>query len=455
MSMPVCDTSALWLEFLQLAKERCSATAFNNWLSPIRFVECTDEEIVLEVPNIFVQEYLLSHFMAELCALFPLRASGEPAIRFLIAKREKAPPVLQMPAVLPSVQKVEAKSCEEQVPLNANYRFDNYVEGPHNQFVKSAAIGVANHPGQSYNPLFIHGGVGLGKTHLLHSIGHHVHQHHAHLRVACITTEAFINSLVDHLRNKSIGAMKQLYRSVDVLLVDDIPFLENRLGFEDEFVLTFEALIHQKKQIVITSDKPPSALSKLSKKMVTQLDWGLVAKLDPPNLETRVAILRLKAELRGLHIPQNVAFFIAEHIDSNVRQLEGAVNRLSAHCRLLNQEVTEELVEKALCEMIRIAPRDKITVEQILKGVAAVFSVRVSDLKSNARTEEVALPRQVAMYLAREMVKESVTMLASAFGRKHSTLLHAHSSIDKRMRSDEMLKRKIDMVCRNLPASGG
>lgn len=449
--MSVCDTSATWSEFLQLAKERCSATAFNNWLSPIRFVELSDEEVVLEVPNVFVQDYLLSHFLSELCAFFPLRATGEPAIRFLIAKKEKTP-IMRMPTPEPVVVK-EAPAHEEQVSLNANYRFDNYVEGPHNQFVKSAAIGVATHPGQSYNPLFIHGGVGLGKTHLLHSIGHHVRQHHKNLRVACITTEAFINSLVDHLRNKSVGAMKQLYRSVDVLLVDDIPFLENRLGFEDEFILTFEALIHQKKQIVITSDKPPSAL-KLSKRMVTQMDWGLVAHLDVPTVETRVAILQLKAEMRGLHIPQNVAFFIAEHIDSNVRQLEGAVNRLSAHCRLLNQEVTEELVEKALCEMIRIAPRDKISVEQILKSVAAVFSVRVSDLKSSARTEEIALPRQVAMYLAREIVRESVTMLASAFGRKHSTLLHAHSSIDKRMRSDEMLKRKIDMVCRNLPANG-
>lgn len=451
--MPVCHTSATWSEFLQLAQERCSATAFNNWLAPIRFVEVSDEELVLEVPNIFVQDYLISHFKAELCAFFPLDASGEPAIRFLIAKREKSAPIVHIPSSPVNVAK-EAPAREEQVCLNANYRFDNYVEGPHNQFVKSAAIGVANHPGQSYNPLFIHGGVGLGKTHLLHSIGHHVRQHHPHLRVACITTEAFINSLVDHLRNKSVSAMKQLYRSVDVLLVDDIPFLENRLGFEDEFVLTFEALIHQKKQLVITSDKPPSALQKLSKKMITQMDWGLVAKLDVPNLETRVAILRLKAEMRGLHIPQNVAFFIAEHIDSNVRQLEGAVNRLSAHCRLLNQEVTEELVEKALCEMIRIAPRDKISVEQILKSVAAVFSVRVSDLKSSARTEEISLPRQVAMYLAREIVRESVTMLASAFGRKHSTLLHAHSSIDKKMRSDEMLKRKIDMVCRNLSASG-
>lgn len=452
--MPVCDISAPWSEFLQLAKQRCSATAFNNWLTPIRFIHGSDEEVVLEVPNIFVQEYLLSHFMTELCSFFPMRANGQPAISFVIAKKEKTPltpAAYSQPGASSDSLPKDAHSREEQVSLNSNYRFDNYVEGPHNQFVKSAALGVAAHPGQSYNPLFIHGGVGLGKTHLLHSIGHYVHQHHKHLRVACITTEAFINSLVDHLRNKSISVMKQLYRSVDVLLVDDIPFLENRLGFEDEFILTFEALIHQKKQIVITSDKPPSAL-KLSKKMVTQMDWGLVAQLDVPNLETRVAILQLKAQLRGLHIPQNVAFFIAEHIDSNIRQLEGAVNRLSAHCRLLNQEVTEELVEKALHEMFRIAPRDKISVEQILKSVGAVFSVRVSDLKSSARTEEVALPRQVAMYLAREMVRESVTMLASAFGRKHSTLLHAHSAIDKRMRADEMLKRKIDMVCRNLPA---
>jgi chromosomal replication initiator protein len=316
--------------------------------------------------------------------------------------------------------------------------------------VKSAAIGVASRPGKSYNPLFIHGGVGLGKTHILHSIGHYCREHHKNLRVQCITTEAFINDLVDSLRNKSVDKMKRFYRSdVDVLLVDDIQFLENRLNFVEEFCNTFEALINQGKQIVITSDKPPAQL-KLSERMVARMEWGLVAHIGVPELETRVAILKHKAQQKGLDLPNNIAFFIAEHIFNNVRQLEGAVNRLCAHIRLLDLEITEELVEKTLREMLQQAPRQKISVEQILKSVAAVFQVRVSDLKGTSRTKEIALPRQVAMYLACKLINESLQMLGASFGKTHSTLLHACKNIEKKVATDEMLRRQIGLVERNI-----
>lgn len=447
--MFVCDTRDAWTEFLVFAKKRCSSTAFNNWLAPICFVDGTLEEIVLEVPNVFVQDYLLANFREDLCAFLPVDATGRPSIRFVIAKKEKV--AEPMPAPSPKKRaSSEAEAETDSLRLNAHYRFETYIEGPHNQFVKSAAIGVASHPGHSYNPLFIHGGVGLGKTHLLHSMGHSIREHHPRLRVQCITTEAFVNDLVDNLRNKSLEKMKRFYRSnIDVLLVDDIQFLQNRLNFEEEFCNMFETLIHQKKQIVITSDKPPAQLQ-LSERMVARMEWGLVAHLDIPNLETRVAILQHKAELRGLHIPHNVAFFIAENIHNNVRQLEGAVNRLSAHCRLLETNITEELVEKTLREMLRAAPKDKISVEQILKSVAAVFQVRVSDLKSSARTRDVVMPRQVAMYLAKEMISESLIMLAASFGKTHSTLLHAHKAIEKKVASDDTLRRQIGMVRRNI-----
>lgn len=449
--MFACDTRDAWTEFLVFAKKRCSSTAFNNWLAPICFVEGSLEEIVLEVPNIFVQDYLLTNFREDLSAFLPVDAKGQPAIRFVIAKKEKLVAEPPVPSA-PSPKKRAAAETDESdvLRLNAHYRFETYIEGPHNQFVKSAAIGVAAHPGHSYNPLFIHGGVGLGKTHLLHSIGHAIREQHPRLRVQCITTEAFVNDLVDNLRNKSLEKLKRFYRSnIDVLLVDDIQFLQNRLNFEEEFCNTFETLINQRKQIVITSDKPPAQLQ-LSERMVARMEWGLVAHLDIPNLETRVAILQHKAELRGLHIPHPVAFFIAENIHNNVRQLEGAVNRLSAHCRLLNTNITEELVEQALREMLRAAPKDKISVEQILKSVAAVFQVRVSELKGGTRTRDIAIPRQVAMYLAKEMVNESLIMLAASFGKTHSTLLHAHKAIEKKVASDEVLRRQIGMVRRSM-----
>lgn len=442
------DTLDIWSLFLQYAKKHTSPTAYGNWLAPIELVECSESHVVLEVPNIFVKEYLLSNYKKDLCAFLPLDANGEPAIEFVInapvKKTAPSPIVTTSPAI------EEEIPAPFEVKLNPNYRFDTFIEGPTNQFVKSAAYGVAMHPGKSYNPLFIHGGVGLGKTHILHSIGHHVKENHRKVRVQCITTEAFINDLVDSLRNKSVDRMKRFYRSdVDILLVDDIQFLQNRLNFEEEFCNTFETLINQHKQIVITSDKPPSQL-KLSERMVARMEWGLVAHVGIPDLETRVAIIQHKAQQKGLQIPHQVAFFIAEHIFNNVRQLEGAINRLSAHCRLLNVPVTEELVQHLLREMMQHAPRQKISVEQILKSVATVFQVRMTDLKGSARTKEIALPRQVAMYLSCKLINESLQVMGAYFGRTHSTLLHASKTIEKRLSSDEILRRQINMVERSL-----
>ncbi len=437
----------LWSQFLEFAEERCSATEFENWLAPIKVLESSSEEIHLEVPNVFVREYLIDNYKKDLCVFLPIRENGEPAITFSIAEAKKA----AAPKILvPAAQ--EQSSSPVECKLNPFYVFNNFIEGPSNQFVKSAALGVAARPGRSYNPLFIHGGVGLGKTHLLHAIGHHVRENHKKLRIQCITTEAFINDLVDNLRNKSVDKMKRFYRSLDVLLVDDIQFLQSRLNFEEEFCNTFESLINQNKQIVITSDKPPGQL-KLSERMIARMEWGLVAHVGIPDLETRVAILQHKAEQKGLRIPHKVAFFIAEHIFHNVRQLEGALNRLSAYSRLMGLEVTEEIVEKTLGELLQQAPQKRVSVENILKSVAAIYEVRISDLKGGSRSKEVAFPRQVAMYLAKELINESLIKLAASFGGKtHSTLLHAWKKIADQMEKDETLRRQIQMARRNLEA---
>ncbi len=449
--MLACDTCDAWVQFLQYAQARTSATAFGNWLAPIVVLESSADEIRLEVPNVFVQEYLMTNYKKDLCAFLPVTAEGEPAVKFVVSSLRKSVDIQPIP--------VPAKETEGVIPhpnlpkLNPNYRFDTFIEGPTNQFVKSAAMGVAARPGQSYNPLFIHGGVGLGKTHILHSIGQHIGATHKKLRVQCITTEAFINELVDSLRTKSVDRMKRFYRAdVDVLLVDDFQFLQNRLNFEEELCNTFETLINQNKQIVVTSDKPPSQL-KLSERLIARMEWGLVAHVGVPELETRVAILQHKAQQKGLDIPHNVAFFIAEHVHNNIRQLEGAVNRLSAYCRLMDLTITEELVEKTLKEMIHQHPTSKVTVDQILKGVAAVFQVRVTEIKGTARTKEIALSRQVAMYLAWKWINESLQMLGASFGKTHSTVLHACKAIEKRMAEDEVLRRQIQMVERSITAA--
>lgn len=449
--MLACDTCESWTQFLQFVKSKSSVTAFGNWFSQINVLEATTEEIILEVPNIFVQEYLIANYTKDLCAFLPVNAFGEPSVKFIIAAPAKKAVVAhtQSSSSAHSQNSSQNSNLNADVKLNPNYRFENFIEGATNQFVKSAAMSVALRPGQSYNPLFIHGGVGLGKTHILHSIGHYIREHHK-LRIQCITTEAFINDLVDSLRNKCVDKMKKYYRSeIDVLLVDDIQFLQNRLNFEEELSHTFEALKNKGAQIVITSDKPPSLL-KLSQKIIGKMEGGLEAYVGVPELEARVAILTKKAEQKGLHIPQEVAFFIAEHIYDNVRQLEGAINRLSAHCRLMDLNITEELVTKALREMLHHAPREKISVEQILKSVASVFQVRVSDLRGSTRTKDIALPRQVAMYLAKEMINESLIMLGVSFGKTHSTILHACKTIQKKVAVDGNLREQIGRVRQNM-----
>lgn len=445
--MLTCDASETWTSFLEYVKKRCSPTAFENWLSPIKVVETSSEKITLEVPNIFVKAYLLDNYRKDLLSFLPVDASGEPAIEFVVADQMVKRPT-PLPTPQPSVV-VQSENTLHEPKLNSLYKFESFIEGPSNQFVKSAALGIATRPGRSYNPLFIHGGVGLGKTHLLHAIGHHVKEHHKRLRVQCITTEAFINDLVDNLRNKSVDQMKRFYRTLDILLVDDIQFLQNRLNFEEEFCNTFESLINQNKQIVITSDKPPGQL-KLSERMVARMEWGLVAHVGVPDLETRVAILQHKATQKGLNIPNKVAFFIAEHIYSNVRQLEGAINRLSAYSRLFDQQITEELVEHSLSELFQHGTKQKVSVENILKSISTVFDVRISDLKGTSRTKEVALARQVAMYLAKEMMNESLMMIGASFGKTHSTILHACKTIENKIKKDEGLRRQIALCRRHI-----
>lgn len=439
------ETKNGWVQFVDFIQNRCSGAEFENWIAPIQLLHVSTDEITLQVPNIFVQEYLLENFKETLAHFLPLRHTGEPAICFQIIDAASSV------SVDVKTEPEESVSSAQQIKLNALYTFDHFIEGPSNQFVKSAAIGVAARPGKSYNPLFIHGGVGLGKTHLLHSIGHYVLEHHKRMKVQLITTEGFINDIVDALRNKSIDRLKKHYRGLDLLLVDDIQFLQNRLNFEEEFCNTFEALINQNKQIVITCDKPPTQL-KLSERLIARMEWGLVAQMGIPDLETRVAIIKHKSEVRGFDIPNQIAFFIAEHIYNNVRQIEGAINRLSAHSKLLSQDLTQEVVEHILSEMFQLCGSErKISVEGILKSVAAVFEVRVSEIKGESRHKEIALARQVAMYLAKELIDDSLMRIASYFGGKtHSTLLHAWKKIADQIQVNEMLRQQVQMVRKNI-----
>ncbi|EPP35051.1 chromosomal replication initiator protein DnaA [Chlamydia ibidis] len=446
--MLTCNDCSTWEQFVNYVKTRCSHTAFENWISPIQVLEETQEKIRLEVPNIFVQSYLLDNYKKDLCSFVPLDAHGEPALEFVVTEIKRvARPAVAVQVSKEDLPEIDDSSKDFELKLNSAYRFDNFIEGPSNQFVKSAAVGIAGRPGRSYNPLFIHGGVGLGKTHLLHAVGHYVREHHKNLRVHCITTEAFINDLVYHLRLKSVDKMKNFYRSLDLLLVDDIQFLQNRQNFEEEFCNTFETLIHLSKQIVITCDKPPGQL-KLSERIITRMEWGLVAHVGIPDLETRVAILQHKAEQKGLYVPNDMAFYIADHVYGNVRQLEGAINKLTAHCRLFGKTLTEDIIRNTLQELFHSPSKQTVSVENILKSVATVFQVKLQDLKGNSRSKELVLARQVSMYLAKTLITDSLVAIGAAFGKTHSTVLYACKTIEQKIINDEMLKRQIQL-CKN------
>ena len=337
--MLTCKSQDVWSEFLKFIEQRISETEYKNWFAHIKVIETQDDGLTLEMPNIFVQEYILDNYKKDMLLFLPTTQDGDLAINFVIQEKKKKK--IRSP-ILPNAvyEKDEAK-------FNTHYTFENFIEGPSNQFVKSAALGVAQRPGKSFNPLFIHGGVGLGKTHLLHAIGHFVKKHHRRFTIKSITTEAFINDLVSNLRNKSVDKMKRFYRNLNVLIVDDIQFLQNRLNFEEEFCNTFESLIHQNKQVIIASDNPPSHL-KLSPRLIARMEWGLVAHLAIPDLETRVAILKQKATSINLNLSDDVAFYIAERIFNNIRQLEGAINRLAAYSRLIKADLTKDLVQNLL-----------------------------------------------------------------------------------------------------------
>lgn len=441
--MLTCKDQDVWSQFLEFIQKRISETEFKNWFSHINVLSSTGEEINLEVPNIFVQQYLLDNYQKDMMLFLPTKKTGELALNFSIKEVDKTKKIKS--PVLPQ----DTNNKDEQ-QFNSQYTFENFIEGPSNQFVKSAALGVAQRPGKSFNPLFIHGGVGLGKTHLLHGIGHYIKVHHKNVNLKNVTTEAFINDLVFNLRNKSVDQMKRFYRNLDVLIVDDIQFLQDRLNFEEEFCNTFESLINQNKQIIIASDKPPSHL-KLSQRLIARMEWGLVAHVGIPDLETRVAILQHKASLKNVKIPSDVAFFIAERIFNNIRQLEGAINRLAAYSRLINTQLTKELAQNLLQEMLSFTPQKKVSVESILQSVASIFEVKVSDIRGESRLKEIALPRQVAMYLSKELINESLQKIASSFGGKtHSTLLHAWKKIKTELEKDQTLFRQIEIIKKNI-----
>jgi chromosomal replication initiator protein len=439
--------SELWAKTLADIKDQIGAQNFETWIAPIRFVSRNKNDLVLDVPNKFFRDWLTEHYANKLERILSSAAKHDVKISFQVNERL---------AKLTTSEKVVRKDDKErdkpQRPSNlvAKYTFENFVIGASNQFAHAACVAVANQPGDNYNPLFIYGGVGLGKTHLVNAIGHQAAAHRPGLKVAYLSSESFMNELIASLRRDKMDEFKRKFRNVDILILDDVQFIAGKERTQEEFFHTFNSLYESHKQIVITSDKFPKEIPGIEDRLRNRFEWGLIADIQPPDMETRVAILQKKAEVERVHLPHDVAIFLASNIDSNVRELEGSLTRLGAFASLTKAAITIDLAKDVLRNTLNGAKRE-VTVENIQKTICDYFNIKLGDLKAKRRTQNIALPRQVAMYLCRKYTEASFPGIGDKFGgRDHSTVIHASKTIERRIKEDPHMQSTIEKLERNL-----
>jgi chromosomal replication initiator protein len=439
---------ALWQSALAELRERLGKQNFETWIKPIRFREQRGNEIRLDVPNKFFRDWLMDHFIGPIEEALGSTASHEIKICLNVNQDLQSQDVSAR-----SERKLERERDKPHRTGNnliAKYTFENFVIGASNQFAHAASMAVANQPGEHYNPLFIYGGVGLGKTHLVNAIGHRAAARRSGLTVVYLSSESFMNELIGSLRRDRMDEFKTKFRNVDLLILDDVQFIAGKERTQEEFFHTFNSLYESHKQIVITSDKFPKEIPGLEDRLRNRFEWGLIADIQPPDMETRVAILQKKAETEAVQLPHDVAIFLASNIDSNVRELEGSLTRLGAFSSLTRSTITVELAKEVLRNTLKGAQRE-VTVESIQKTICDYYNIKLGDLKAKRRTKNIAFPRQVAMYLCRKYTETSFPAIGDKFGgRDHSTVIHASKTIEKKIKEDPYMQTTIEKLERNL-----
>ena len=432
----------LWEACLRRLEQELPTQQFNTWVRPLT-PEASEEPqtLVLAAPNRFVLELVRERFANKIERL-AAEASGQALALKLVLARGVDVPIRVAPTTLGAVAASPGTSVlVEGARLNRGFTFDSFVTGKANQLARAAAIQVAENPGVSYNPLFIYGGVGLGKTHLVHAIGNHVAEQRPQARIRYIHAEQYVSDVVRSVRQRSFDDFKRYYHSLDLLLIDDIQFFSNKDRTQEEFFYAFNALVEAHKQIVITCDTYPKEISGMEERLISRFGWGLTVAIEPPELEMRVAIVLKKAELEASALPEDIAFFIAQNIRSNVRELEGALKKVLAYARFTGRELDLELAKEALRDILNVANR-QITIDGIQKAVADYFKIRIADMHSKKRSRNVARPRQVAMALAKDLTQMSLPEIGEAFGnRDHTTVLHACRTITDLRKKDGGLNR--------------
>ncbi|WP_062350983.1 chromosomal replication initiator protein DnaA [Bacillus kwashiorkori] len=433
----------LWQKTLALVEKKVSKPSFETWLKATKASSLQGNTLYIEAPNEFAKEWLQGNYTSLISSVLLDLIGEEIEIKFTIPDTNEVNIKDMQPPKELNNQNTQQNEHNNSM-LNPKYTFDTFVIGSGNRFAHAASLAVAEAPAKAYNPLFIYGGVGLGKTHLMQAIGHFVQDQNPMAKVVYLSSEKFTNEFINAIRDNKATEFRNKYRKVDVLLIDDIQFLAGKESTQEEFFHTFNALHDERKQIVISSDRPPKEIPTLEDRLRSRFEWGLITDITPPDLETRIAILRKKAKAEGLDIPNEVMLYIANQIDSNIRELEGALIRVVAFSSLENRDITADLAADALKDIIPSSKPKVITILDIQKTVGEYYGVKLEDFKAKKRTKSIAFPRQIAMYLSRELTDFSLPKIGEEFGgRDHTTVIHAHEKISNLIQSDTQFQKEL------------
>lgn len=440
----------IWEKSTNIIKEKISQQNFETWIRPMTIVSIEGNNIHFSVPNKFFKDWITENYLSVISDSLNAVTNVDFKIDFLVntdnGQINMVPDQTKI-SNIPLQDKVKLNKIRTQPTLNPNYSFERFVVGSCNQFAHAAAVAVAEQPAKNYNPLFIYGGVGLGKTHLLNAIGMHSLSLYQSMNVIYVSAEEFMNELINSIRYDKMPRFREKFRNIDCLLIDDIQFIAGKERTQEEFFHTFNTLHDSGKQIVVTSDKFPKEIPNLESRLRSRFEWGLIADIQPPEVETKIAIIEKKAQENNLFLPQNVSHYIASSAESNIREIEGFLVRISAYASLTNREINLELVKEVLKKVIKQNEKAEVTVEEIMKIVANKFSLKLADLKSQKRNKNLVLSRQIVMYLARKLTSASFPDIGEKVGgRDHSTVIYANNKMKRQLSTDEKLRKIIDNI---------
>jgi chromosomal replication initiator protein len=445
-------TQLLWQQVLGIIETKLSKPSFDTWMKSTKALIFNESVVVISAPNNFAKEWLEGRYVKMIRETIEEVTGYRSDLKIVVDDETDAEAIRSKPPAPPARRPLAEESPSNM--LNPKYTFDTFVIGAGNRFAHAASLAVAEAPAKAYNPLFLYGGVGLGKTHLMHAIGHYILEHSPESRVLYISSEKFTNEFINAIRDNRGEDFRNKYRNIDILLIDDIQFIAGKEQTQEEFFHTFNALHEEHKQIIISSDRPPKEIPTLEDRLRSRFEWGLITDIQPPDLETRIAILRKKAKAENLDIPNEAMMYIASHIDTNIRELEGALIRVVAYSSLNNQDITVHLAAEALKDIIPANRPRTITIQDIQQIVGEYYGLKLEDFKARKRTKAVAFPRQIAMYLSRELTDYSLPKIGEAFGgRDHTTVIHAHEKISESLKNDQDLFKIINNITNRIKQS--